>query len=291
MSAPVVHTSDQILHPGARQDFEQHICRLIEQGKRDEALSLWQAVAEVHHLPPTDGPRVQGHDLPAMATMVCTAPDCQRCGQERGGFQFPWLGRWVRQGALVRTGTAPQQAWQNWHTSSSYVDLLQLQFHQSGFRLADFIPAEWAGVLERCASKPGCASRTTVFRSWRDWQLGHPTWIDPREWPMAARVDAQGNRNLRAQRSLVGWLESDPAFYLPSTCALCGCCTRNICGDCFGALCPECEVEADRQGIPAVCCAEMQIGEAFRYPMPPLGPGQSEVDVFRAIMGLPPRSS
>ena len=51
MSAPVVHTSDQILHPGARQDFEQHICRLIEQGKRDEALSLWQAVAEVHHLP------------------------------------------------------------------------------------------------------------------------------------------------------------------------------------------------------------------------------------------------
>eukprot|EP00434_Breviolum_minutum_P030559 symbB.v1.2.027024.t1/scaffold2740.1/size71859/1 len=41
-----------------------------------------------------------------MATMVCTAPDCQRCGQERGGFQFPWLGQWVRQGALVRTGAS-----------------------------------------------------------------------------------------------------------------------------------------------------------------------------------------
>ena len=65
MSSPVVHTKDQILHPGARQDFEQHICRLIEEGKRDEALSLWQAVAEVHHLPPTEGPRVQGHDPPS----------------------------------------------------------------------------------------------------------------------------------------------------------------------------------------------------------------------------------
>ena len=87
-----------------------------------------------------------------------------------------------------------------------------------------------------------------------------------------------------------GWRVTRPSIFQARVSCV-GCCTRNICGDCFGALCPDCELEAARQGIPAVCCAEMQIGEAFRYPMPPLGPGQSEVDVFRAIMGLPPRSS
>ena len=95
-SSSAVHTTDCILHPAARIDFEQHVRLLWEAGRKDEAETLWNSVVEVQHQPAPRAPILHGTDLPAMAAVPCTEPECERCANRRGGFRFPWIGNLVQ---------------------------------------------------------------------------------------------------------------------------------------------------------------------------------------------------
>ena len=279
MSTPaVVHTADQLLHPAAKVDFDNHVRMLVESGQEAAAHGLWSDVVEVRHLPPPEDEPLQFPRLGPLTASVCTAPNCGRCDAYRGGFQFPWIGRWTRSGTLVHAGVNPQEAWAAWNASET-----------SGITADQMVPDAWKAALQRCKKNPGCASQMEVYTCWRDWQLGSPVWIDPFATPQPDWAEGRSNRRARAQRALRDWLEWDPAYYLPCSCQRCGQGTRNICADCFMAICPECEAEAEQRGFQAVCCPEMAAGESRRYPVPPLRLGGSDVDVFRAIMGLPER--
>ena len=85
-SSSAVHTTDCILHPAARIDFEQHVRLLWEAGRKDEAETLWNSVVEVQHQPAPRAPILHGTDLPAMAAVPCTEPECERCTNRRGYF-------------------------------------------------------------------------------------------------------------------------------------------------------------------------------------------------------------
>ena len=290
MSTPAaLHTVDQVLHPAARSDFDRHVGQLLAEGREREAHALWASVVEVRHLAPPEEEPLQQPGMPPITTSVCTAIDCRRCEGLHGGYQFPWIGRWTRSGVLVHEGVNPQEAWEAWNTSETYLDVVQLQMHWSGISAEQMVPAAWAAILQRCQKLPGCASKLEVFTCWRDWQLGSKVWIDPFATPLPTWAEGRSNRRARAQRALCDWLEWDPAYLVPCSCQRCGQGTRNICADCFLAICPECEAEAAQRGFPAICCPEMAAGESRRFPVPPLRPGQTDVDVFRAIMGLPER--
>ena len=85
-SSSAVHTTDCILHPAARIDFEQHVRLLWEAGRKDEAETLWNSVVEVQHQPAPRAPILHGTDLPAMAAVPCTEPECERCANRTRDF-------------------------------------------------------------------------------------------------------------------------------------------------------------------------------------------------------------
>ena len=228
-SSSAVHTTDCILHPAARIDFEQHVRLLWEAGRKDEAETLWNSVVEVQHQPAPRAPILHGTDLPAMAAVPCTEPECERCANRRGGFRFPWIGIWCKNGVLVRHGVPPQTAWTHWTQSTGFLDLLQLQMHGSGLSRANLVPEAWIKVVARASLKPGCATHEEVLMRWRDWQLGSETWIDPMTFlRRPSREEALMNVHRKAQRALLDWLASDPEYCLPCSCRSCGQATRNI---------------------------------------------------------------
>ncbi len=254
---PVVHTADQLLHPAAKVDFDNHVRTLVESGQEAAARALWAAVVEVRHLPPPEDEPLQFPSLGPLTVSVCTSPECRRCDEYRGGFQFPWIGRWTRSGTLVHEGVNPQAAWEALDRSRTLLDVVQLQMHGSGISARQMVPAAWSAVLQRCQKLPGCASKLEVYTCWRDWQLGSKVWIDPFATPLPTWAEGRSNRRARAQRALCDWLDWDPAYLVPCSCQRCGQGTRNICADCFMAICPECEAEAAQRGFPAICCPEM----------------------------------
>lgn len=186
----VVFTLDPVLHPGARHDFQSHVDALLAQGRHDAAASLWSAVVEIQHLPVPEVPVLGGYRLGSMATVVCTEPNCERCRTQRGGYQFPWLGRWCRQAVLRRAAANPSEAWREWSECATKLDVLQLAMHGSHLRRQDMLPPEWEEVLSRASRYPGCAPLGVVFKIWRQWQLGSVVWVDPFAVPAPSRSEA-----------------------------------------------------------------------------------------------------
>ena len=278
-----VHTRDPILHPAALADFEAHVRMLLQGGRRQEAVALWESVVEVQHQPAIAAPRLQGTDLPPMVAVACTEDGCLRCRNRDGGFRFPWIGMWCKSGVLVRTSSTPQTAWTHWQESTGHLDLLQLHMHASGLVRSNLVPEEWTRVFARASMRPGCATHGDVLMRWRDWQLGSEIWIDPvtaqRE---PSRQDALTNGKLRAQRALLDWLASDPEFCLPSSCQSCGQATRNICRHCLVGVCQECD-DNTRHNFPVPCCVEMAGSDETRYSAPPFRPDTTELEVFQQV--------
>ena len=211
----LVHTSDKVLHPGARHDFQRHVESLVKHGQRETAAELWSAVAEVQHLPVPEVPVLDNQELGPMAAIVCTEQECIRCREHRGGYRFPWLGRWSRSAALPKEGADAPGAWHEWSSCETRLDLLQLAMHDSGWRLQDFLPPEWSEVLSRASRFPGCAPLGRVFEVWRTWQLGSPVWIDPFSVPAPSPSEALAGNWSRAHRAMLSWLDADPSLLLP----------------------------------------------------------------------------
>ena len=285
-SSSAVHTTDCILHPAARIDFEQHVRLLWEAGRKDEAETLWNSVVEVQHQPAPRAPILHGTDLPAMAAVPCTEPGCERCANRRGGFRFPWIGIWCKNGVLVRHGVPAQTAWTHWSQSTGHLDLLQLQMHGSGLSRANLVPEAWIKVVARASLKPGCATHEEVLMRWRDWQLGSETWIDPMAFlRRPSREEALMNVHRKAQRALLDWQASDPAYCLPCSCRSCGQATRNICHYCLVGVCQECDNNT-RHNSPYPCCAEMAGSDHVRFSALewPFRPNSTELEAFEEVV-------
>ena len=128
---PGIHVAvfcrEPLLHAAAQTCFESHVRKLVEAGRPREAQQLWHSVVEIQHLLlPDFEPNARIPGLPAMRRAVCCAEGCVRCGSQRGGFQFPWIGRWTNRGALVWPGTPAVEAWRRYGSTAGTVDLLQL---------------------------------------------------------------------------------------------------------------------------------------------------------------------
>ena len=103
-----IYCQEPLLHAVAQTSFEGHVRQLVNAGRMAEALRLWDSVVEIQHLPLPDPQPIRPiPGLPPMRRAVCTAQDCARCENHRGGFQFPWVGRWTQRGTLVWPGTHP----------------------------------------------------------------------------------------------------------------------------------------------------------------------------------------
>ena len=93
----VVHTSQPILSAENLADFQRFMGELDRAGRESHFWQMWGAVWEVCHLPVPDEVLTHlslgGRQVP-LRRFVCVAPECRRCNQGVGGFQFPFLGPW-----------------------------------------------------------------------------------------------------------------------------------------------------------------------------------------------------
>ena len=80
----MVHTSQPILSAENLVDFQRFMGELDRAGRENHFWKMWGAVWEVCHLPIPD----EGRQVP-LRGFVCVAPECRRCNQGVGGFQFP----------------------------------------------------------------------------------------------------------------------------------------------------------------------------------------------------------
>jgi len=158
--------------------------------------------------------------------------DCARCREHRGGFRFPWLGVWLCCCLVVQPGMSPADAWMALGERQELMDIMLVEVYASGFYLRDLMPVAWDGLVSRAVEAPGCARVSTVFRMFRQWQLGHELWRDPAT-SMATRAAARRSDRGRAQRAMAEWLQfvvDYPDLHIPATCVLCGSLTRGVPG-------------------------------------------------------------
>lgn len=278
-----VHSDVAILHAAAATEFQSHIQRLVDAGKREEALELWQSVVEVVHFPPPPGNVLQASGLPPMLQIGCADPTCRRCLEQRGGFRFPCLGVWTRRGTLVRTGASPADAWREHAQSEGTLDLLMVEANASAWRLGDLVPPQWRQVMAALGPGdiPGSASKADAIAVWRNWQMGHECWMDPTV-ALPTRNEAIGNAKFQAQRTLTYWfdafVEATP-YMLAPPCLRCGTPSRRVCAGCFKPQCYECFWTGDQRD----CCDEVADEETSFFNVPAMRPGQTRRDLLRFL--------
>ena len=280
-----VHTDVQLLHPGALQDFIQHVRALLIDGELATAEVLWSSVYEVVHFPvPVDFTQ-EFSGLPPMRRVACTTVDCARCNQQLGGYQFPWVGLWTKAAAVVRPGATPDQAWEAYNNEVDTVDLLALERLASGYGLLDLIPVVWDRLYKQCKEAPGCATVEQLQAAFRGWQKGHDLWRDPAV-SVPTRREARFCESKRSQRSLAVWialLDEDPVHYLPAPCSICRQPTRRLCVDCQLGFCGECG--AARADI--LCCEEGRCNDSgSKFVVPAVQIGESTGRFYQRLVRL-----
>ena len=197
-----IYCQEPLLHAVAQTSFEGHVRQLVNAGRMAEALRLWDSVVEIQHLPLPDPQPIRPiPGLPPMGRAVCTAQDCARCENHRGGFQFPWVGRWTQRGTLVWPGTHPADAWMRYGSTPGTLDLLQLQ--ETDVTAEDLCPREWHAALQLTSSAIGCAPL------WQRWLCNGGS---------GSLGTLSGARQF-ARRSINGWLAiKDSPGGVPTAC-------------------------------------------------------------------------
>ena len=287
-SRPGVHVAvycqEPVLHAAAQTSFEGYVRQLVEAGRMADARRLWDSVVEIQHLPLPDPQPIRPiPGLPPMRRAVCCAENCVRCETQRGGFQFPWVGRWTNRGALVWPGTHPADAWQRYASTPGTLDLLQLNMLANDVTAEDLCPGNWHAALQLTSNAIGCAPLAEVALQWRQWQLGSRFWVDPApdvsQQPFGT---IQGARQF-ARRSLNGWLamsRTRPEVGLPPACRWCGTPSRRICAACYKPFCEACVGSPFRP----FCCDDDTGDASNHFEVPALRPGQRDSDLIRMLV-------
>ena len=303
----VYHTDVNLLHAAAWKDFTGHLRYLEALNRAGEALELWRSVVEVQHLPATLAIK-DPEQYPRMRRSVCTVPGCLACERGWGGYKFPWLGLWCQEAVVLKQNESITKAWSRWrlprtrswmlwewqkdvchlwestHGNGMLCDFHTLHALQSGLRARDLCPDAWHRVVVAASQGQfGCTSHEDLFRTWRCWQLGSSAWVDPTLGGVPTREMAMKDERVRAQRSMVQWLEWEPChegFLLPAACRGCGNLTRKICSDCHLPECHLCLTE--KWMLP--CCVERATGDAIVGDIPAAKKGDSDASLLRQIL-------
>ena len=279
-----VHCKEPLLHAAAFSSFEVYIHGLLEQGRMSDAITLWDSVVEIQHLPIPDEPLLSPiRGLPPMRKSVCCEVGCLRCEQRRGGYRFLWVGVWTRRFAVVWPGAPAVEAWQSFGANSDNMELLQLHMVASDRKAADFCPDPWHTAMQLTSKCLGCASMADLVAQWRIWQLGSEVWIDTDVEAQVELLDRMAPARRHARRALAGWLafaRVRPEDCLPKACRGCGTPSRCICASCHESFCRTC---LDSPWRPA-CCEEDEGGDALHFEVPALQPGQRDAHLFQQLV-------
>lgn len=279
------HTDRPLLSASARVAFTTHIQSLLHDGRRQEALELWDQVFEVVHKPYPMGEILDVPSMPPMRTLVCTRSGCMRCLRDAGGFYFPWIGPWCYRRTMVSPGEEPSQAWQNLHHDQEKMDLLLVAMYASQWELRDFCPVIWDQVLARVSEEPGCARLCEVREQWRRWQVGQELWKDPGAVALPRYSAAIRSPLAGAHRAMHGWISlvaSGSTECLPKSCLACGTLTRHTCSHCLSGLCIDCDVNFPR----CMCCMEFYAMGTPRLTLPAVHLGDPRGGVLRHLLEL-----
>ena len=170
-------------------------------------------------------PRTLTGVLPPVRVAACVAANCARCEAGRGGFQFPWIGTFIRRDVLVEAGIPPQVAWARVSACSACFSAEEVRQASSGLTVDDVAPSHINRLVAVLAEQqergnPRLATADDLWQVWRTWQRGERRWREPAYEPVAAIRDPVA----RAGRTLWFWLGSIEAGLenLYSPCATCG---------------------------------------------------------------------
>ena len=142
----VAHSQARMLQPAALLDFEAHLAGLLACGEREQAVKLWKAVLVVVHFPPTEASEFRIHKLGSLREVPCVVAGRARCTEQRGGFQFPWLGTWTKRAVLVQAEVGAD-AWDLYYAGRDYLEEDQLRALDSGMRVPRLVPDHMARFI------------------------------------------------------------------------------------------------------------------------------------------------
>ena len=152
-----VHTSAVVLSSAALADFCQEVDRRINAGEMDRAKRLWRSAVQVVHKPwYLSSMRPVG--LGRLRVAPCMDERCSRCLQERGGFQFPFIGTWTRRSCLPLSGCDPAEAWRTARSEQARLEPFQVEAFASGIPAAALAPEAIQQVLDRATGATGTGS-------------------------------------------------------------------------------------------------------------------------------------
>ena len=245
-----VHTSAVVLSAAALADFCREVDRRMHDGEMDRARRLWQSAVQVVHRPwYLSSMRPVG--LGRLRVAPCMDERCSRCIQERGGFQFPFIGTWTRRSCLPLSGCDPAEAWRTAKSEHARLEPFQVEAFASGIPAAMLSPEAIQQLLDKTTGATGVATFREVFQAWYSFQRGTPLWQDPGLWVLSREAGLRDSR-ARAQRSLALWLSDLERTEgpVPAGCVFCGTPTYMCCHSCRGGWCWPCRNEATS----CVCC-------------------------------------
>ena len=228
----VVHTSHPILSAENLVDFQRFMGELDRAGRESHFWQMWGAVWEVCHLPVPDEVlthlSLSGRQVP-LRRFVCVAPECRRCNQGVGGFQFPFLGPWRRELVCPDLGLSGYEARRALATCRTVMCQEQRVQRSSGVLVTDLIPPPiwrvvFAAELNSLRDRAG-ARIHEVLAACRCWQQGELLWKDPLvDVPEAEAVFLDPVD--RSQRALAAWVlhvaAAPPEVPMPHACVFCG---------------------------------------------------------------------
>ena len=149
------HTAHAVLSSAAFADFQEEVVRRQSMGDDMGAVRLWTSAVEIRHKPWGWLPMVRPQGLPPLRWAPCMDATCARCADQRGGFQFPWLGDWTRRRVLVAHAITPFEAWEALAASDAKLDIMLVAAYGSGLTAEDIAPTGMEVVLERSGYERG----------------------------------------------------------------------------------------------------------------------------------------
>ena len=183
----VVHTSHPILSAENLVDFQRFMGELDRAGRESHFWQMWGAVWEVCHLPVPDEVlthlSLNGRQVP-LRRFVCVAPECRRCNQGVGGFQFPFLGPWSRELVCPDLGLSGYEARRALATCRTVMSQEQRVQRSSGVLVTDLIPPPiWRAELNSLRDRAGARIHEVLAAGSKVSSFGRTPWLMcPSSW-------------------------------------------------------------------------------------------------------------
>ena len=124
-----------------------------------------------------------GRQVP-LRRFVCVAPECRRCNQGVGGFQFPFLGPWSRELVCPDLGLSGYEARRALATCRTVMSQEQRVQRSSGVLVTDLIPPPiWRAELNSLRDRAGARIHEVLAAGSKVSSFGRTPWLMcPSSW-------------------------------------------------------------------------------------------------------------